>query len=237
MLGRSYPVRYTVILITSRDCSHITWFSRNSVSVSLLATQKNRRAYDFLNALCTMNLSFVFDKKTILNHEMNQRKSSTSIKNILEEFRNHLRIARALITKKTTHEAFATLQKKFSNEKTTDQKKSQKFSNRRFENSKIENRSCLCDKKHLFKDCYYLIEKIRSTEWKSNEEIMKKIEKILEMNSQMKIAIKYARRNVKRRLKKIIENEDDSNDESSKKKFSNDEVTLNVSFAEAFARR
>jgi hypothetical protein len=66
---------------------------------------------------------------------------------------------------------------------------------------------------------------------------MKKIEKILETNSRMKIAIKYVRRNVKRRLKKIIENEDDSNDESSKKKFSNDEVTLNVSFAKTFAKR
>jgi hypothetical protein len=40
--GRSYPVRYTVILVTSRDCSHITW-SRNPASVSLLATVKCSR--------------------------------------------------------------------------------------------------------------------------------------------------------------------------------------------------
>jgi hypothetical protein len=39
--GRSYSARYTVILITSRDCSHITWF-RNSASVSLLATLSHR---------------------------------------------------------------------------------------------------------------------------------------------------------------------------------------------------
>jgi hypothetical protein len=39
--GRSYPARYTVILATSRDCSHITWF-RNSASVSLLATLSHR---------------------------------------------------------------------------------------------------------------------------------------------------------------------------------------------------
>jgi hypothetical protein len=36
--GRSYLDRYTVILVSSRDCSHITW-SRNSASVSLLATE------------------------------------------------------------------------------------------------------------------------------------------------------------------------------------------------------
>ncbi len=127
--------------------------------------QNNRCAYDFLNSLRTMNLSFVIDRKTILNHEMNQKKSSISIKNLLKEFRNHLRIARILITKKATHEAFVTLQEKTSNEKKTDQKKkSRKFSNRKFENRNFEERSCIYDKKHLFKDCYYLIEKIRSTE-------------------------------------------------------------------------
>jgi transcription initiation factor TFIID subunit TAF12 len=93
-------------------------------------------------------------------------------------------------------------------------------------------------KKNSFNDCFYLIENIRSTEWKSNEEVMKKIEKILETNSRIRPAIKYARKNVKRRLKKIIENEIDSNDESSKKKsFFEDEVTLNVSFAETFAKK
>jgi hypothetical protein len=206
--------------------------------LNLFDVAKNRCAYDFLNSLRTMNLSFVFDKKTILNHEMNLKKSSTSIKNILKEFRNHLRIARTLITKKATHEAFVTLQSKISDEKTIDQEKeSEKCSNRKFENRKYDDRSFLCEKKHSFNDCSYLIENIRSIEWKSNEEIMKKIEKILETNSRVKTAIKYARTNVTRRLKKIIENENDSNDESSKKKFFDDEVTLNVSFAETFAKK
>jgi hypothetical protein len=170
--------------------------------LNLSDVQNDRCAYDFLNSLSTMNLSFVFDKKTILNHEMNQRKFSTSIRNLLEEFRNHLQIARALITKKAIHKTFATLQEKSSNEKTTDQKELEKFSNRRFEDSKIENKSCLCDRKHLFKDCYYLIEKIRSTEWKSNEEIKKKINKILEFNSKLRIAIKYAKKKSRNDLKK-----------------------------------
>jgi hypothetical protein len=66
---------------------------------------------------------------------------------------------------------------------------------------------------------------------------MNKKKKNFEMNSRIRIAIKYARRNVKKRLKKIIENEDDLNDESSKKKFFDDEITLNISFAETFAKR
>jgi hypothetical protein len=39
---RSYPARYTVILVTSRDCSHITWSRRNPAFVSLLATFSHR---------------------------------------------------------------------------------------------------------------------------------------------------------------------------------------------------
>jgi Na+-transporting methylmalonyl-CoA/oxaloacetate decarboxylase gamma subunit len=206
--------------------------------LNLSDVQNDRCAYDFLNSLRTMNLSFVSDRETILNHEMNQSKSSTSIRNLLEEFRNHLRIARALITKKTTHEAFATLQEKSSEEKTIDQKESEKFSNRKFENRKYDDRPCLCDRKHSFNECYYLIEELRSIEWKSNEEMMKKIEKILETNSRIRTTVKWVRKNVKRRLKKIIEKENDSDDESSRKKsFFDDEVTLNVSFAETFAKR
>ncbi len=190
--------------------------------------QNDRCAYDFLNSLRTMNLSFVSERKTILNYEMNQKKSSTSIRNLLKEFRNHLRIARALITKKTTHEAFATLQEKSSNDETTDQeKRSKKSSNR-----KIQNRSCLCDRKYLFKDCYYLIEKIRLIKWKSNEEIKKKINRILEANSRLRIAVKYAKKKVKKWLEKDkkIENFDDESTQTSK------EVILNVSFAEVFVK-
>jgi hypothetical protein len=88
--------------------------------LNLSDMQNDWCAYDFLNSLRTMNLWFVFKRKTILNHEMNQKKFSTSIKNLLEEFRNHLRIAQTLITKKTIHEAFATLQEKSSNDEITD---------------------------------------------------------------------------------------------------------------------
>ncbi len=198
--------------------------------LNLFDVQNDRCAYDFLNSLRTMNLSFMFDRKTIFNHEMNQNKFSTSIRNFLKEFRNHLRIARTLITKKATHKVFATLQEKSSNEKTTDQKKSKKFSNRRIENNKIENRFCLCDKKHLFKYCYYLIEKIRSIEWKSNDKIKKKINKILESNSKFRIAVKYAKKKVRKWLEKDkkIENFDDESTQTSK------EIVLNVSFAETF---
>jgi hypothetical protein len=42
----SYFARYTVILVTSRDCSHITW-SRNPASVSLLAIENIKMIFLF----------------------------------------------------------------------------------------------------------------------------------------------------------------------------------------------
>jgi hypothetical protein len=202
--------------------------------LNLFNVQNDRCAYDFLNSLRTMNLSFLFKRKTIFNYEMNQKKFSTSIKSLLKKFQNHLRIAWTLITRRTIHEAFATLKEKSSKNETIDQEKeSKKFSIRKF-----ENRSCLCDRKHSFNECYFLIEELRSIEWKSNGEMMKKIEKILETNSKIRSEVKWIRKIVKKRLKNVMEKKNDSNDESSKKKsFFNDEVMLNVSFAETFAKK
>ncbi len=97
----------------------------------------------------------------ILNHEMNQNKSSTSIRDLLKKFRNHLRIARTLIVREATHEVFVTLQEKSKRDEKFDQeKKSNRFDQKA--NRKLENRSCLCERNHKFKNCYYLIEKLRS---------------------------------------------------------------------------
>jgi hypothetical protein len=41
--------------------------------LNLSDIQNNRCAYDFFNSLRTMNLSFMFERETILNHEMNQK--------------------------------------------------------------------------------------------------------------------------------------------------------------------
>jgi hypothetical protein len=100
----------------------------------------------------------------------------------------------------------------------------------KIENRKIENRFCLCNKNQFFKNRYYLIEKIRSIEWKSNEEIKKKIIKILESNSRLRIAVKNAKKKTKKWLEKDkkIENFDDESTQTSK------EIILNVSFAETF---
>jgi hypothetical protein len=60
--SRSYLARYTVILVTSRDCNHITWF-RNSAFVSLLATFSHRTwiANDFSSSQFSQKRSKISD--------------------------------------------------------------------------------------------------------------------------------------------------------------------------------
>ncbi len=85
----------------------------------------------------------------------------TSIKNLLKEFQNHVRIARTLIVRKATHETFVTLQKKSKKDKKSDrEKKSNQFDQKT--NRKLENRFYLCERNHKFKNYYNLIEKFRS---------------------------------------------------------------------------
>jgi hypothetical protein len=93
--GRSYFARYTVILVTSRDCNHITWF-RNSASVSLLATLSHRTwvASDFSSSQlfqkrskvsdCTFRKFFYKRKFSFLLISCARNRHSTVIENYIK---------------------------------------------------------------------------------------------------------------------------------------------------------
>jgi hypothetical protein len=198
--------------------------------LNLSDVQKDRCAYDFLNALRTIDLSFLFDKKTTLNHEMNQNKSSTSIRDLLKKFRNYLRIARTLITKKSTHETFENCKKNRSMIKRLIKKINQR--NLWIAKSRIvlvcvtEN---ICSKTVIIWSRKFN----RLNENRIKKSNQKKINKILEANSRFRIAVKYAKKKVKKWLEKDkkIENFDDKSTQTSKK------IILNVSFAEIFVEK
>jgi hypothetical protein len=87
-----------------------------TIRLNIFDVQKDRCLYDFLNALRIVDVTFVVDKKTILNYEIQQKKSSSFILNLLKKFRNHLRIVKTLFNqidhtdKRTNHSTFAILQ-------------------------------------------------------------------------------------------------------------------------------
>ncbi len=89
--NRSYLARYTVILVTSRDCNHITWF-RNFASVSLFATKRSSShqitSFLFIQSSITVECQFRVQK-------MNKKKKISFVEkfsnNAIWEFRSFLK--------------------------------------------------------------------------------------------------------------------------------------------------
>jgi hypothetical protein len=83
--GWSYFARYTVILVTSRDFSHITWLSQSCFCI-LLATLSfvktfvcrlfhSLNNFSFLNTWCFSRLSFFLKSRSLLS----RKKRTTSM--------------------------------------------------------------------------------------------------------------------------------------------------------------
>ncbi len=120
--------------------------------------QRHRALFDFLNALRIVDVAFVVDRKTILEDKIHRNENSSTLKDLLRNFRNHLRTTRVLIslmTNKSSHSAFATLQSHASD---CDHSHDHDSFDDKF------NLKCLCEKDHLYKDCFYILIKNRSSE-------------------------------------------------------------------------
>lgn len=100
--------------------------------------------YDFLNFFRSMNATFVIDKKTIIENRIERGLNSSIMKNLIENFRNHQRIVRALTTTEKIsiiHSAFATL-----NEKNFDEKNLE--GNEKFNKKSSKKKTCICEQLH-----------------------------------------------------------------------------------------
>ncbi len=121
--------------------------------------QRHRALFDFLNALRIVDVAFVIDRETILKDKIHRNENLSTLKDLLKNFRNHLRTTRALIslmTNDNNHSTFAT----FQNNSSDDHSHDEKF-----------NLKCLCEENHLYRNCLYILIKNRSSEWKSNPKI------------------------------------------------------------------
>jgi hypothetical protein len=113
--------------------------------------QKHRVLFDFLNALRIVDVAFVVDREIILEDKIHRNENPPTLKDLLINFRNHLRTIRALIslmTNESSHSAFATLQSHLPHDPSDE-----KF-----------NLKCLCERDHLYRDCLYILIKNRSSE-------------------------------------------------------------------------
>ncbi len=120
--------------------------------LKLFDIQKHRVLFDFLNALRIVDVAFVVDREIILEDKIHRNENSSTLKDLLKNFRNHLRTTRALIslmTNESSHSAFATLMSRSSDDHSHDDK---------------FNLKCLCERDHLYRDCFYILIKNRSSE-------------------------------------------------------------------------
>jgi hypothetical protein len=119
--------------------------------------QRHRALFDFLNALRIVDVAFVVDREIILKDKIHRNEDSSTLKDLLENFRNHLRTARALtslMTNDSSHSAFATFQGNSSDDHSHDHGSNQQKSNLK----------CLCGDDHLYRDCPYILIKNRPSE-------------------------------------------------------------------------
>jgi hypothetical protein len=144
-----------------------------TIRLNIFDVQEDRCLYDFLNALRIVDVTFVVDKKTILNYEVQQEKSSSFILDLLKKFRNHLRIVKTLFNqidhtdKRVNHSTFTTLQNQSTK---SNEKSDHKCSNNCDHSENFESKSiliviesnekkysnCLCEMSHRYMKCLYI---------------------------------------------------------------------------------
>jgi hypothetical protein len=116
--------------------------------------------YDFLNSLRTVDVAFVAGREAILTHEINQGKNSSSIKDLLKEFRNHLRTVRALISLM----ADVGGQGIFASDGLFASHWGMKINDERNLDQTREIPLCICGTDHRFSECSYIRRSIRLSE-------------------------------------------------------------------------
>ena len=89
---------------------------------------------------------------------------------LIEKFRNHIRLRDVKKIPNTTDNSA------FSVSRTSSSESKSRIT---FRGNSSKLGLCFCDRTHWWSDCYYLNEKIRSTDWKSNEKTQKKIDEKL----------------------------------------------------------
>lgn len=80
--------------------------------------------------------------------------------------------------------------------------------------SASKKKDCLCGNKHKFKDCLYLIESLRPSNWKPDQKIQKDIETKLSTNSRLKtIVVRIQKKAAKDKNKNKTQDSDKNKDE------------------------
>ena len=126
---------------------------------------------------------FATVQENSIEEKIYSKEDLPSLYDLLERYRNHLRVQRA-VTTSISHTVFAAYQGESPEEEpssATDLKKASITG--------ITPRTpkpCLCGGKHLFKECFYLMEHLRKPNWSPKAETEKQIKARLKGNERLK---------------------------------------------------
>jgi hypothetical protein len=135
--------------------------------------------YDFLNAIRSIDTAFTAGREAIIEERIRKKEGLPTVYDMIEEYRNHQRISRATLNafSSSSFLAFATFQGESLN-----QERIRKWD------------KCLCGEVHSFKECPYLIEKLRTADWSPNTDIKNEIDEKLAKIPKLKAAVDRAQR-------------------------------------------
>jgi Reverse transcriptase (RNA-dependent DNA polymerase) len=201
--------RYRELLRGPRAQQQEAWLQQyertyaEAVKTKLPEVQGDRPLHDFFDALRSTDMAYVSGREAVLADRIERKDVPPSVKDLLENYRNHLRTTKARMSasKGSSHTAFATLQGTPQENPESEQGPRQ---NRSPNPKKLSD--CLCGESHRFKDCAYLIEELRGTGWAPNEEIKRQIDDKLSKIPKLRIAVEKAQKQVKEKaptMKKI----------------------------------
>ncbi len=188
--------------------------------LNLPDVQGDRCVYDFLNALRTVNVAFVVGREAILNYEIRQGKTS-SIKDLLENFRNHLRTARALTSLDGGQGIFApygeSAPKWGSGPNGGLAEMVDQGNLDQMRDGKSEIPLCICGTDHRFSECSYIRRSIRLSGWTPDSAIEKTVNhRISEVIGKLKVILDSIRSKDAKRMAEIDQSETDVKPEAGK---------------------
>lgn len=148
--------------------------------LQLAEVQDDKPLYDFLNAVRGINPGFADGRDSVLEERQLTGIKLPTVYQMVEQYRNYIRIAK-VSSKSSTHTAFGgTLQG------------NQQQGSQRTQTSSV-HKPCLCGEDHRFSGCPYLIPQARTKGWTPDPQIDQTIKEKLAKNERLATAVDKAR--------------------------------------------
>ena len=147
--------------------------------LNFLNVDDNHSLFNFLNVISEIISEFSEYWLHEIQKKQDKRKILSDLYKIVKLFCNNMKIININV-KRNAHVFTDIFQDKLINDsKINDSKINEKSDKKNKLNAeaKSEKFECICDKKHLFQKCFYLVKSIQLKNWKSNAEKQKKIDK------------------------------------------------------------